>query len=234
MSQFTGKRVVITGASRGIGFEAAKMLLAAGAEVFGTGRDQKRLTDSAIELNKIGKFIPFLADFDDPKAPTEVAQAVQSIWPALDILVNNAAIQTYNDDWFAEDIERLPFEFRCNVIAPHQLTYLLAPLLKNGNQPRIVNVSSGAGTTQSLVESFDMPTYRLTKYALGGLTMLWAGTFKDQVAVNALDPGWLKTDLGGPDAPGEPVDGGKRTLEILSLDWNITGRFFYGDQEIDY
>ena len=79
-----------------------------------------------------------------------------------------------------------------------------------------------------------MPTYRLTKYALGGLTILWAGVLKGQVAVNALDPGWLKTDLGGPNAPGEPADGGERMWEICSLPWSETGKFWYGDKELDF
>ena len=73
-----------------------------------------------------------------------------------------------------------------------------------------------------------------TKYALGGMTQLWATTLKGRIAVNALDPGWLKTDLGGPNAPGEPADGGQRMWEICSLPWNETGKFWYGAQEISF
>lgn len=107
-------------------------------------------------------------------------------------------------------------------------------LLEKGSEPRVVNVSSGAGSLQALKESPDMPTYRLTKYALGGVTILWAGILNGKVAVNALDPGWLKTDLGGPDAPGEPVDGGQRMWEICSLPFAETGKFWHGNQEIDF
>jgi NAD(P)-dependent dehydrogenase (short-subunit alcohol dehydrogenase family) len=101
-------------------------------------------------------------------------------------------------------------------------------------EPRIINVSSGAGTFKCLQESPDMPTYRLTKYALNGLTLLWAAELKGKVAVNSLDPGWLKTDLGGPNAPGEPGDGGERMLEIAGLPFGETGKFYHGNKEIQY
>ncbi len=234
MNAFKGKRIVLTGATRGVGFEAAKLFLAAGAQVFGTGRDQARLQKAAIELQKLGQFYPFLADFDKPEAPAEVAAAVTALWPAVDLLLNNAAVQTHKKDWAAEGLDLLNEQWRCNVFAPHELTFRLVGLLVKGVEPRIVNVSSGAGSIQALRNSSDMPTYRLTKYALGGMTILWATTLKGKVAVNCLDPGWLKTDLGGPNAPGEPADGGQRMWEICSLPWTETGKFWHGNREIAF
>lgn len=234
MNAFQGKRIVLTGATRGVGFESAKLFLAAGAEVFGTGRDPIRLEKASKELGKIGHFIPFLADFDNPAAPAAVAAAVTALWPAVDILLNNAAVQTYKEDWAAEGLDLLNHQWRCNVFAPHELIFRLAGLLGKGVEPRIVNVSSGAGSAEALRGSSDMPTYRLTKYALGGMTQLWATTLAGKVAVNCLDPGWLKTDLGGPRAPGEPADGGRRMWEICSLPWTETGKFWLGDKRIDF
>ena len=234
MNYFAGKRILITGASRGVGFEAAKLFLAAGALVFGTGRNPARLDRAAAELNQLGTFIPFLADFDDPQAPAAVAAAVAARWPALDILANNAAVQTYKRDWYDEGLGLLEAQWRSNVFAPHELIFRLVPLLEKGVEPRIVNVGSGAGNAEALRTSADMPTYRLTKYANGGLTMLWAATLKGRIAVNSLDPGWLKTDLGGPNAPGEPADGGQRMWEICSLPWTETGKFWHGNREISF
>lgn len=234
MSRFEGKRIVITGASRGVGYESAKLFLTAGAEVLGTGRNQGRLEKSAAELNKIGCFTPVVADFDDPTGPEKLAQAVADTWPALDILINNAAVQTYKKDWFDEGLDMLAQQWQCNVFAPHELIYRLVPLLEKGNEPRIVNLGSGAGNAESIRTTADMPTYRFTKYAIGAITQLWANTLKGKIAVNCLDPGWLKTDLGGPNAPGEPADGGQRCWEICSLPWEETGKFWHGDQEIPF
>ena len=64
MSIFSGKRIVLTGASRGVGYEASKLFLAAGAEVIGTGRDVARLDKVSAELQSMGNFTPFLADFE--------------------------------------------------------------------------------------------------------------------------------------------------------------------------
>ena len=111
MTDFKGKKILITGASRGIGFESAKIFLAAGAHVIGTGRDQERLDRASAELSTIGDFHPLIADFEDPAAPALVAQAVEVRWDSLDFLLNNAAVQTYKSDW--EDVgavEVLPLD----------------------------------------------------------------------------------------------------------------------------
>lgn len=234
MGKFEGKRIVITGASRGIGYEASKLFLKAGAEVFGTGRDAARLDKAAAELKALGSFTPFVAEMADPLAPKRIAEAVSRQWAAVDILVNNAAVQTWKKDWMAEGVQLLEEQSRINLFAPHALTFHLLPLLRNGDEPRVINVSSGAGLLKQLQDSPDMPTYRLTKYALNGLTLLWAGELKGQVAVNSLDPGWLKTDLGGPNAPGEPIDGGLRMLELAGMPFEVTGKFFHGTQELGF
>jgi NAD(P)-dependent dehydrogenase (short-subunit alcohol dehydrogenase family) len=234
VSHLQGKRVVLTGASRGVGYHSARMLLAAGAQVFGTARDEARLTRVAAELGGLGDFTPFVADLADPDAPRRIAEAVTRKWPALDVLINNAAVQMWKPGWHAEGLAVFHEHFRINVAAQHELIYHLTAALRAGDHPRIVNVSSGAGKLAVLRENADGATYKFTKFALNGLTLLWARELHGVVAVNSLDPGWLKTDLGGPNAPGEPADGGRRMLEILGLPWEITGRFWYGGEEIDF
>jgi NAD(P)-dependent dehydrogenase (short-subunit alcohol dehydrogenase family) len=108
------------------------------------------------------------------------------------------------------------------------------PLLRAGAEPRIINVSSGAGLRRSLADSPEGATYKLSKYALNGLTLLWAGRLAGAMAVNSLDPGWLKTDLGGPNAPGEPIDGARRMLALAAMPLAVSGRFFHGEEELAF
>lgn len=234
MGTFAGKKILLTGASRGVGFEGAKRFLAQGAKVIGTARSQANLDKATAELKKLGDFTPFLADLEDPRAPQAIAAFAAKTFGSLDILINNAAIQTYKPGWVEEGVGLFEKELRVNVLAPHELIFHCLDLLKKGTQPRVINVSSGAGLLHVLQESKDMPTYRLTKFTLNGLNILWANNLKGVASVNCLDPGWLKTDLGGPNAPGEPADGGERMLEVASLPWETTGKFFHGDKELPY
>jgi NAD(P)-dependent dehydrogenase (short-subunit alcohol dehydrogenase family) len=230
MDKLKGRKIVLTGVNRGVGYESAKLLVAEGAELIGVARDRQKLEVMESELGPA--FQGYLGDLNDKSLPARIAAAVEKRWGALDILVNNAAVQKYTANFEDEDVDLLESTLVTNVIAPHRLIRALLPALKKGREPRIINVSSGAGMFASLTP--DMPTYRLSKYALNGLTLLYAGTLKGQVSVNSMDPGWLKTDMGGAAAPGEPVDGAVRTLQVALLDKSETGKFWYGDKEIKF
>lgn len=228
--KLSGRRVLLTGASRGVGFEAVKLFAAEGAEIIGVARDAAKL--KALE-SQFKNFQGLVGDVTQTDLGLRVAAAIEARWGAFDLLINNAAIQNWNAGFHAEPVDTMEKNFQVNVLGPHRLTQALLELLKKGREPRIINVSSGAGTLSSLSDP-SMPAYRLSKYALGGLTMLYAAELKNRVAVNAMDPGWLKTDLGGPNAPGEPKDGAVRMLQVATLPFTETGKFWYGDQEIKF
>jgi NAD(P)-dependent dehydrogenase (short-subunit alcohol dehydrogenase family) len=227
MALLSGRRVLITGVSRGVGHETAKRFVKEGAEIIGVARDRAKL--EALQQDLGEAFQGLQGDVTDKSFPARMAAAVDKRWGALDLLINNAAAQKYTRDFEDEDVELLEQHLQSNLLAPHRIIRALLGALKKGKQPRIINVSSGAGTFQSLTP--DMPTYRLSKYALNGLTILYAGMLKGSIAVNSLDPGWLKTDMGGPNAPGEPKDGADRLLANALMPWEKTGGFWYGDQE---
>jgi NAD(P)-dependent dehydrogenase (short-subunit alcohol dehydrogenase family) len=105
--------------------------------------------------------------------------------------------------------------------------------LYEGREPRIVNVSSGAGTFAAMKER-KIASYRLSKWALNGLTLLLAGELAGRVAVNAFDPGWVKTDLGGPNAPGSPLESARGALSIVTLPFTETGKFWKDGQEFPF
>jgi NAD(P)-dependent dehydrogenase (short-subunit alcohol dehydrogenase family) len=134
-----------------------------------------------------------------------------------------------------EDEPGLGFErtLEVNLLAPYRLTLELLPLLRRGDEPRIVNVGSGAGTFEGLRQG-GIASYRLSKWALHGMTMLLATHLAGEVAVNAFDPGWVKTELGGPNAPGSPVDSAVGALAVVALPFSVTGRFWKDGREISF
>lgn len=227
MGKLSGRRILITGASRGVGYESAKLFVKEGAEIIGVARDAATL--KAMEAEFKG-FQGVAGDITDKSLGARLAKAGEARWGALDILINNAATQKWNKGFHDEPMDLLEEHLKINLLSAHWLSHALIPLLKKGKEPRIINVSSGAGTFGALQDP-SMPAYRLTKFALNGLSILYAGDLKGQIAVNVMDPGWLKTDLGGPNAPGEPEDGGVRMLQVATLPFSVTGKFMYGDKE---
>jgi NAD(P)-dependent dehydrogenase (short-subunit alcohol dehydrogenase family) len=231
MGRLQGRRIVLSGASRGVGYETVKLFCGEGAEIIGVARDGARLAALSREFST---FQGLTGDITDRGLGSHLAAAVKERWGALDVLLNNAAIQEYNAGFHAEPVDALERNFTTNVLSAHWLIHALLPLLEAGREPRIVNVSSGAGKLSVVKEEASMPAYRLSKLALNGLTLAYAGDLKGKVAVNSLDPGWLKTDLGGPNAPGQPADGALRMLELVTKPFDVTGGFWYGAEQIEF
>ena len=227
MNKLDGRRIVLTGASRGVGYETVRLFSNEGAEIIGVARDAAKLKALAAQYNG---FQGIAGDITDKNLGATLAGAVAARWGACDLLINNAAVQQWNQGFHAEPLDMLEAHFKINVFAAHWLTHALLPMLLKGREPRIINVTSGAGTFSALQDP-SMPAYRLTKFALNGMSILYAADLTGKVAVNVMDPGWLKTDLGGPNAPGEPPDGAVRMLQVATLPFTATGKFWYGDTE---
>jgi NAD(P)-dependent dehydrogenase (short-subunit alcohol dehydrogenase family) len=234
--RLNGRRILLTGVSRGIGYETAKRFLEEGARVMGVARDAGRLARASESLAPLGDFSAVALDLVSPDAPERLASAVEKRWEALDILFNNAAIivnegnpRSFED----EPPGSLARSLDVNLLAPLRLTVALLPLLRRGQDPRIVNVGSGAGTVEG-IRLGGIASYRLSKWALHGMTILSATHLAGKVAVNAFDPGWVKTDLGGPSAPGSPRDSAEGALAVATLPSGTTGRFWKDGREIDF
>jgi NAD(P)-dependent dehydrogenase (short-subunit alcohol dehydrogenase family) len=231
-----GRCIVITGVSRGIGLETAKRFLGEGARVLGVGKDGARLSVATMSLSARGDFAPLQVDLNDAAAPGRVVAAVRELWGALDVLFNNAAILVNpGEPRSFEDEPAGAFEqsLESNLVAPFRLTMALLPLLRLGREPRVVHVGSGAGTLEG-VRLTGIASYRLSKWALNGLTLLQATHLAGTIAVNAFDPGWVKTDLGGPNAPGSPVESAEGALAVVTLPFDVTGKFWKDGAEIPF
>jgi len=235
MPALTGRRVLITGVSRGVGLETARLFLAEGAEILGVARDPERLARAERELDGGSRLSVLAADVSDKDTPARIARAVSERWGALDVLFNNAGVQidgeTRGISTGSEAV--LEASMAVNLMAPYRLSRALLPALLAGHEPRIVNVSSGAGNLASMTMT-DIPTYRLSKWALNGLTLLLAGELAGKVAVNAFDPGWVKTDLGGARAPGVPTESARGALLLVTLPFAVRGKFWKDGAEIPF
>jgi NAD(P)-dependent dehydrogenase (short-subunit alcohol dehydrogenase family) len=231
-----GRRVLLTGVSRGVGLETAKRFLGEGARVLGVAKDGPRLERAARSLAPLGDFAALEVDLVAPDAPARLTAEVATRWEGLDILFHNAAILVGGGDRGSFEEEppgTLERSLDINLLAPFRLTMALLPLLRRGREPRIVNVGSGAGAFDG-VRQTGIASYRLSKWALHGLTILLASQLSGEVAVNAFDPGWVKTDLGGPNAPGSPTESAEGALAVTTMPFAITGKFWKDGREIPF
>jgi NAD(P)-dependent dehydrogenase (short-subunit alcohol dehydrogenase family) len=236
MGSLAGRRIVITGIAGGVGFETAKLFLAEGAELLGVGRDEARLADLRRRLGVHDQQMTTLAgDLRSPELPAALRQAVERRWGALDILMNNAGVQVDGEARGLCDGTPGAFDesMAVNLLVPYRLSLALVPLLRKGREPRIMNVSSGAGTFQDM-RLPNIASYRLSKWALNGLTMLMATELTGVIAVNAFDPGWVKTPIGGPKAPGQPAESARGALHLAALPFTETGKFWKDGAEIPF
>ncbi len=231
-----GRRILLTGVSRGVGLATARVFLDQGASVLGVARDEVRLRNARAELGAraLGRFEALALDLTSTDAPARAAAWIGERWGALDVLWNNAGVMLSEAPTFAgEPAGTLEATLATNLMAPFRLSQALLPWLRRGHEPRIVHVSSGAGTFAALAEP-NILSYRVSKWALNGLAQVQAAELRGHIAVNAFDPGWIKTDLGGPRAPGTPEEAARGALALLLEPFATTGKFFKDGREIPY
>ncbi|QXJ22506.1 SDR family NAD(P)-dependent oxidoreductase [Actinomadura graeca] len=209
---------LVTGGNRGIGLEVCRQLAARGHEVLLGARSPEKAARAAADAGAT----PVRLDVTSPGDIERVAAEVEH----LDVLVNNAAI-TY-DTWqraVTADLGVVREAAETNLYGPWLLTQSLLPALRRSRHPRIVNVSSEAASLASL--GGGTPAYTSSKVALNALTRMLAAELRaDGVLVNAVCPGWVATDMGGPG--GRPVaDGAASVVWAATLpDDGPTGGFF--------
>ncbi|MFG2307398.1 SDR family oxidoreductase [Streptomyces sp. NPDC048566] len=212
---------LVTGANRGIGREAARLLAAGGHTVYLTARSAEAATGAADAL--AGPDVrPLRLDVTDEG---DIAAAARDIG-ALDVLINNAAINY--DTWqraTSADLDVVREAAETNLYGPWRLTRALLPQLRASAHPRVVNVSSEAASLTSM--GGGTPAYATSKVALNALTRMFAAELRsDGILVNAVCPGWVATDMGGPG--GRPVEEGARSVLWAATlpDDGPTGGFF--------
>lgn len=231
---FFMKTVLITGANRGIGFETARQLAGRGFHVVIGARSEQQGQKALRELNGPGKVTLLIVDVSDSRSIAAAASKFAPIGP-LDVLINNAGI--YPDEGLSIATisrEQMMSTFETNTFGPLAMTQAFLPYLKKSAAARVINVSSGLGQLDGL--SANIPSYCLSKLALNGLTIMLAQALKEHgIAVNSMCPGWVRTDMGGPNASRSVEEGADTAVWLASeANQNLTGKIFRDRKEIPW
>ena len=240
------KVAFITGGNRGIGFETAKRLGELDIEIIIGVRDLNKGLKAVEELEALGitaRAIEY--DADKPGSDNAVYTYLERNYGKLDILVNNAGIMKEelmgnNSSTLTSDV--LQKTFQTNLFSVVSLTQKLLPLVKQAPAGRIVNLSSILGSLtvhnmpNSPIEPAKAFAYNASKTALNAYTVHLAHELKDtNIKVNSAHPGWVKTELGGPQAPMEVADSYKTSVYLATLDSNgPSGGFFHETEALPW
>jgi NAD(P)-dependent dehydrogenase (short-subunit alcohol dehydrogenase family) len=212
----TQKTILITGANKGLGREAARRLLAAGHDVWVAARDERRGRAAADDLG--ARFVQL--DVTDDASVAAAVETVASAGGGLDVLINNAGIVASTSGALGETADEVAAVLATNAVGVVRVTRAFLPLLQRSAAPVIVNVSSGLGSfvvtaDPSRVEhSVQNLGYSASKAALNMLTTQWAKALPG-IRVNAVDPGYTATDLNGHSGP-QTVEQGTDAIVALA------------------
>jgi NAD(P)-dependent dehydrogenase (short-subunit alcohol dehydrogenase family) len=230
---------LVTGAYRGLGLETCRLLAKQGYTVILTARREAEGRAAAERLQEEGLDVRFHAlDVTDQRSIEELAAFVRDTFARLDVLVNNAGIfpdaspGSWGASAFGSDLETVRRGFETNTLGPLRLCQVLIPLMEG--KGRVVNVSSGMGQLSEM--NGCCPGYRLSKTALNAVTRIFADELKDTgVKVNSVCPGWVRTQMGGDQAPLTVEEGAKGIVWAATLpDDGPSGGFFRHGERIDW
>ena len=231
------KTALVTGANKSIGFEAAKQLAQKGIYVYLGSRDMGNGIEAVNKLKAegINNLEAIQLDVTNDEMVKEARKVIGIKTKSLDILINNAGIfGGYPQSAFDATVEQFKEAYDANVYGVLRVTQAFIDLLKKSSEPRIVNVSSSQGSITLHSDpsykyyDYKAAVYLSSKAALNMYTVVLAYELKNtSFKVNAICPGYTKTDFNGHRGPGSVEDAGKRIVKYALIDKNgPTGKFF--------
>jgi NAD(P)-dependent dehydrogenase (short-subunit alcohol dehydrogenase family) len=220
---------VVTGGNKGLGFEICRQLAGKGVHVLLTARDPAKGEKAAQELRGKGLNVLFHPlDVTRAEQIQALARHMADAHGRCDVLVNNAGIMIDRRSASVTHAKMETFRstLETNFYGPLMVTQALVPLMRKHRYGRVVNLSSGLGQLEDMGDG--TPAYRVSKTALNALTRMFAtATSDDGVLVNAMCPGWVRTDMGGPNASRGVEKGAETAVWLATLpDGGPTGGFF--------
>ncbi|MFB6228497.1 MAG: SDR family NAD(P)-dependent oxidoreductase [Halobacteriales archaeon] len=216
---------LVTGATRGIGAAIARQLVDLGATVYAGARD----TDDVTAPDQR----PVRLDVTDESEIAAATDRIAEETGRLDILVNNAGVFPRSgplDGMETEDFDRT---LAVNLRGPTLVTKHALPLLLERDGGRVVNLSSNLGQFTAGGMGGGYPPYRVSKVGLGGLTAYLDGEYGDDgLIANAASPGWVRTDMGGPNAHRTPDEGADTPVWLSRVEPGSPSGLFWKDREV--
>lgn len=221
---------IVTGGNRGIGHEIARQLMKAELFVVIGARDEAKAGQAveALKGNGGGNVAGFTLDVNDTHSVRRFVEHVEKQHGAPGVLVNNAGV--YPETTEAKVVDTPTSIWRetleTNLFGAVRMCREVVPLMKKLRYGRIVNISSGLGQLHQMGEG--SPAYRVSKAALNALTRTLAAEVAGSgILVNSMSPGWVRTDMGGEEAPRSVEEGADTAVWLSLLPSNgPTGQFF--------
>jgi NAD(P)-dependent dehydrogenase (short-subunit alcohol dehydrogenase family) len=240
MGAASARIALITGSNRGIGLEIARQLAAEEIAVIIGARDPAKGAEAAEFLRAGGAEADAVAlDVTDQESIESAIDTIEDSFGPIDILINNAAVlidrpEGFDSSVFDMDDDTMRLTFETNVLGPARLMKAIVPGMCERGYGRVVNVSSQAGQLTRMSAGY--PAYRISKAALNALTRIVAAEVDHpNVLINAMCPGWCRTEMGGREAERSPEQGAHTAVWLATRDdCNLTGRFFHDEREIPW
>ena len=201
MTDVNGKWALVTGANRGIRYRIANFIAGYGCNLILHSRSIEHTASVLAEVRALGvEAFDIAAELSDLALVEAMIAEIDAHGKPVDILFNNAAVQiAYRTDYWKTPVEDYTKSFVINTIAPMMLCYHFVPKMIERGFGRVINTTSGIRNEP------EQAGYSASKAALDKVTLDLAGKLDGtDVCINLTDPGWCRTDLGGPNAPNDP------------------------------
>ncbi|MDN3518628.1 SDR family oxidoreductase [Aquisalimonas lutea] len=227
----------ISGANRGLGFETARQLGNLGFRVVLTSRDGIKGKAATDKLQSEGLDVLYHPlDVEREESRLRLFEYLEERLGRLDVLINNAGVmpegspdQPQHASVFDTDLDQLRQSMEINLYGPLRLCQQAVPIMRRNGYGRIVNVSSGLAQLSEMRGAF--AAYRMSKVALNALTRIVAAEVRgDNILVNSVSPGWVRTRMGGTSAPRAPVEAVRGITWLATLDDDGPSGGFYQDR----